>query len=92
MKRAEKIALLTKLIEGNSSQTARRQLQQAMSNAPRSLIIIDDLDFEKDQPMTDSDPVRFQDRGVEHRMTLKEAQQYARRYQMHTLFILPTKP
>ncbi len=91
MKRADKITLLTKIIEGNSSQTARRQLQQAIENAPRSLILIDDLDHKQSQPIADNDPVTFQDRGAQHRMTLGEVHQYARRYGIRTLVILPEK-
>ena len=91
MKRSEKVSLLTNVLQTGNSHAARRQLQQAVENAPRSLILIDDLDFEQGQPMTDDDPVHFRDRGVEHQMTLGEAHQYARRYGIRTLIVLPAK-
>ncbi|MCC5612560.1 hypothetical protein LC612_39175 [Nostoc sp. CHAB 5834] len=69
----------------------RQRLQQAIENAPRSLILIDDLDFEPGQFITDDDPVSFKDRSKEHTMTLYEAHQYARRYQIRTLIVLPAK-
>lgn len=91
MKRAAKVSLLTKVLQEGTSQMNRQRLQQAIENAPRSLILIDDLDFEPGQSITDDGPVSFQDRGIHHQMTLGEAQQYARRYQVQTLFILPAK-
>lgn len=89
--RAEKITLLTKVLQDGTSQANRQRLQRAVENAPRSLILIDDLDSEQSQPVTDNDPVHFQDRGIQHKMTLGEAHQYARRYGVHTLFVLPAK-
>ena len=91
MKRSEKVSLLASVLQTGNSHAARQRLQQAIQNAPRSLILIDDLDFEQGLSMTDNDPVSFQDRGVQHQMTLGEAQQYARRYGVHTLFVLPAK-
>ncbi|WP_020602569.1 hypothetical protein [Spirosoma spitsbergense] len=91
MNRAEKIALLTSVLQQGNSHTNRQRLQRVRENAPRSLVIIDDLDFELGQPMTDTDPVHFKDKGQEHQMTLGEAYQYARRYSIRTLIVLPAK-
>ncbi len=91
MNRAEKIALLTKVLQEGTNQSNRQRLRQVVENVPRSLILIDDLDFENGLSMTDNDPVHFQDKGVKYQMTLDEAQQYARRYRIHTLFVLPAK-
>ena len=91
MKRAEKIALLTKVLQEGTSQANRLRLQQAVENGPRSLILIDDLDYEPGTPITDDDPVSFQDRGVNYQITLGEAHQYARRYWIRMLIVLPAK-
>lgn len=91
MKRAEKIALLAKVLQGGTSTTNRHRLQQAKANGPRSLIIIDDLDFQSGQTMSDDDPVHFFNKGKVHRMTLGEAYQYANRFGVGKLFILPAK-
>lgn len=90
MKRAGKVALLTKVIQGTNTQTTRQLLQHYQANGPRSLILIDDLDF-PECPMADTDNVNFQDRGKQHTMTLGEAQRYANRYGISTLFVLPAK-
>ncbi len=91
MKRAGKIALLTKLLQDGSSEANRQRLQHLLEHDHRALIIIDDLTFVSDQPITDSGPVHFQDRGKAYQMTLGEAYQYANRYHIGTLFILPAK-
>ena len=88
MNRTEKIALLTKVIQGDAPAT---RLQQAIDNAPRSLIIIDDLDLETGKVMTDNDPVHFRNKGKDYAMTLGDAYQYARQHQIRMLFILPVK-
>ncbi|GAB3503686.1 hypothetical protein GCM10027341_33190 [Spirosoma knui] len=90
MKRAQKIALLTKVLQGPNQQTARMHLQQFVDNAPRSLVIIDDLD-DPLKGIQDEDTVHFTDRGCQHQMSLEEAHQYAKCYRIHTLFILPNK-
>ncbi|MVM40387.1 hypothetical protein GO730_26570 [Spirosoma sp. HMF3257] len=91
MKRAEKIALLTKVLQGGTSQSNRLRLQQVRAMPQSAIIIIDDLDFAGGQQMTDDDPVHFYDKGKKHEMTLGEAHQYARRFGVGTIFILPAK-
>jgi len=86
--RAEKIALLTKVIQGDAPAS---RLQQFMETAPRSLLIIDDFGSDASQPLGDNDPVSFWDGGKEHTMKLHEAHQYARRYRIQTLIVLPEK-
>jgi hypothetical protein len=88
MKRAEKIALLTKVIQG---QLPRQQLQQATQIPRQGLIIFGDMTYEYGQPETDNEPVHFTHRGQLQQMTLGEAQQYANQYRMGTIFILPAK-
>jgi hypothetical protein len=88
MKRAEKIAILTKVIQGNAPAS---QLQQAMLIPRQGLIIISDIAYNCGQSATDNDPVHFTHRGQLHQMTLAEAQQYANQYRMGTIFILPAK-
>jgi hypothetical protein len=90
MKRAGKVALLTKVIQGTNTQTTRQLLQHYQAKAPRSLILIDNLDC-LDCLMADTDNVHFQDRGKQHIMTLGEAQRYANRYGIGTLFVIPAK-
>lgn len=87
MNRTQKIALLTKVLQGEAP---RQRLRQAVADAPRSLVIIDDLD-EPGKGFSDSDRVYFQDRGTTHQMSLGEAKHYANRYGIGTLFILPEK-
>ncbi|GAB2542879.1 hypothetical protein [Spirosoma aerophilum] len=91
MNRAQKIALLTKVLQEGECQLNRQRLQQVVDSSPRSLILIDDLDFSTGQPLTDKDPVHFRDKSREYAMTLKEAHQYARQYGIHTLIVLPIK-
>ncbi|WP_461043025.1 hypothetical protein [Spirosoma harenae] len=91
MKRAEKVSLLTKVLQGGINQTNRQRLQQVWENTLRSLIIIDDLDFESGQSIADDDPVHFYYKGKKHQMTLWEACQFACRYSVGTIFILPAK-
>ncbi len=91
MKRAEKIALLTKVLQDGTSHATRQRLQRMVDQTPRSLITIDDLDFAPGQEITDDGPVHFHDKGMKHNMTLGEAHQYARRNRVRTLFISPAK-
>jgi hypothetical protein len=86
MKRAEKIALLTKVIQGDSPAT---RLQQFIEAAPRSLIIIDNLGSDDSQPIGDNDPVIFYDGGKEYTMPLSEVHQYARRHHIGVLVVTP---
>ena len=88
MKRVEKIALLTKILREGSSQSSRQELQQCIDKNPRWLIIIVE-GTETDQTLTDSSPVHFHDRGQEYQLSWGEAQQYAHRYHVQTLIILP---
>ena len=85
MNRAEKVSLLAKVLQGMAP---RQHLQRFVEASPRSLIIIDDFD-EPSQAMTDESPVYFHDRGQQHRITLAEAHQYARRYFISTLIVIP---
>jgi hypothetical protein len=86
MKRAEKIALLTKVIQGDLPAI---RLQQFIEAAPRSLIIIDDFGSGDSQPIGNKDPVSFYNRGKEHTMPLNEVHQYARRQQIRMLVVAP---
>lgn len=90
MKRAEKIALLTKVLQEGTSDTNRQRLQQMIASNPRPLIVINDSNA-PGQPLSDNDPVHFIDQGTTHRMTLGEVNEYARRFYVETLFILPAK-
>ena len=85
MKRTEKVSLLAKVLQGTAP---RQHLQRFVEASPGSLVIIDDFD-EPSQAMTDNSPVFFHDRGQQHRMTLGEAHQYARRYFISTLIVIP---
>ncbi len=88
MNRTEKIALLTKVMQGDAP---AKRLQQVIENAPRSLILIDNFGSDTDQPTGDNDPVTFHDRGKQHRMSWAEANQYADRHRIGTFIILPAK-
>jgi hypothetical protein len=86
MNRTQKIALLTKVIQGDAPAS---RLQQFIEAAPRSLIIIDDFGSDDSQPIGDNDPVSFYDGGKEHTMPLNEVHQYARRQQIRMLVVAP---
>lgn len=88
MKRSEKIALLTKIIQGDAPAI---RLQQATLLPRRGLVIETELSFANGQPMNDSDPVTFHDRGKQYRMSWAEANQYADRHRIGTFIILPAK-
>ena len=92
MKRLDKMALLGRVLNGTNPEIARLQLQVAMENNARGLILIDDFDDpDPGNPMGDESTVTFNDRGKEHRMTLGEAGKYAKRNFIYTLFVLPAK-
>ena len=87
MKRAEKITLLTKLLQGQMNRQPSR-LEQAIANGPRFLVMLYDLD-DTSQSLTNTTPVHFHDRGQDYRMSWKEAQVYAEHTAIQTLAILP---
>lgn len=70
MKRAEKIAVLTRIIQASDSQTARKQLQQVRASQPPVRIIVDDFGGTDEVVINDSTPVSFQHKGTSHRMPL----------------------
>ncbi|MVM28441.1 hypothetical protein GO755_00250 [Spirosoma sp. HMF4905] len=88
MNRLEKIALLSKVLQGGNTETAKRQLTHAMENHNRGLVLIDDLD-DPGAVWDDNSMFTFHDKGKDHRMTLGQAQVYAKRNFVHTLFVLP---
>lgn len=91
MNRTQKINLLTNVLQGTTADTARKRLEQALVNAPRSLILIDDFGEPPSPALTDESPVTFQDKGKHYRMSLADARAYAHRYKIRTLIILPAK-
>ena len=88
MKRAEKIALLTNVLHSSTTNAARKRLEQAVANAPRSFVLIDDL-FYTGSPLTDMSLVTCQINGQHHTIQLGEASQYARCYGVRPLVLTP---
>ena len=88
MKRAEKIALLTNVLHSTTTHAARKRLEQAVENAPPSLVLIDDL-YYTGPPLTDTSLVTCQINGQHHTMQLGETSQYARRYGVRPLVVAP---
>lgn len=88
MNRTQKIALLTKVMQGDAPAS---RLQQVMLSQPRQSLIIIVEQSDKINPESNNDPAYFTYQGKQHRMTLGEAYQYADQNRLDTIFILPAK-
>ena len=86
--RAQKVAVLSNLLQGNDN--ARAHLQHVADSLPQPRVLVDDLAY-PDQ-VTDSSPVTFQHNGARHYMTLTAACEYARLHQVRLMMVTPENP
>lgn len=85
MKRAEKIALLTKIVNGEVNEGTRRQLSQ--SNGPGGIVLIYQPGDANPSP---DDAVSFEHNGQRVTMPYKDIQAFTR-YDPLTIFFIPDK-
>ncbi|MCX6214653.1 hypothetical protein [Spirosoma sp.] len=84
MKRHEKIALLTKLVQGQVNEAVRQRLRESQENEA----IIGIFSPDKNPPSPD-DEIVIQERDKEIRIPYKELDQYAWRKGISVIFLLP---